>query len=251
MNKQALLLADTALAEALGDPALATRIVVDINTRARRVAVRLDPGAGCVVLVRPPRMSDRAVMAFLASRRQWIARHLGALPPRVTFADGAVISFAGVDHTIRHTPEARGGVWCDTTCKEIVVSGRSEHVPRRLRDWLKAQARARLSQYCQDFAAQLDVKVTRISVRDTRSRWGSATRGGRLSFSWRLILAPEAVQLYVAAHEVAHLRHMNHSPAFWRTVDGLLGAGLFGGGSDAQLARAWLRRSGAALHRYG
>lgn len=246
MRTPALRLADCALAEALGDPALAARVVVDVNARARRVAVRVDPGAGCVVLVRPLRMSDRAVMAFLASRRRWIARHLSALPPHVAFTDGASIPYAGIDHTIRHDPGARGGVHRDADRGEIVVSGRPEHLPRRLRDWLKAEARRHLTQHCLRLAADLDVRVTRIAVRDTRSRWGSATRSGRLSFCWRLILAPETVMAYVAAHEVAHLRHMNHSAAFWRTVEGLLGSA-----GDAGLARAWLRRSGAALHRYG
>lgn len=244
MSKPALLLSETALAEAVGDD-LATRVVVELNVRARRVSVRVDPAAGCVVLVRPARMSDRAVMAFLASRRQWIARHLSTLPPHIAFADGAVIPFAGVDHIVRHTPETRGGVWRDAERCEIVVTGRPEHLTRRLRDWLKEQARTQLTQQCLKLAEDLGAKVTRISVRDTRSRWGSATRSGRLSFCWRLILAPEAVLAYVAAHEVAHLRHMDHSLAFWRTVDGLLS------GADAASARAWLRRSGAALHRYG
>ena len=244
MSKPALLLSETALAEAVGDD-LAARVVVELNVRARRVSVRVDPAAGCVVLARPARMSDRAVMAFLASRRRWIARHLSTLPPHIAFADGAVIPFAGVDHIVRHTPETRGGVWRDAERCEIVVTGRPEHLTRRLRDWLKEQARTQLTQQCLKLAEDLGAKVTRISVRDTRSRWGSATRSGRLSFCWRLILAPEAVLAYVAAHEVAHLRHMDHSLAFWRTVDGLLS------GADAASARAWLRRSGAALHRYG
>ncbi len=250
MSRPALLLADTALADALGDQGLAARIVVEVSSRARRVSLRVDPAAGCIVLVRPPRMSDRAVMTFLASRRQWIVRHLGALPPRIEFVNGAVIPFAGTDHTVRHEPDARGGVWRDADRSEIVVTGRSEHLARRLRDWLKDQARTELTGRCLTLAGNLGVKVARIAVRETRSRWGSATREGRLSFCWRLILAPEAVLTYVAAHEVAHLRHMDHSPAFWRTVEGLL-ARLNGDGADAASARAWLRRSGAALHRYG
>ena len=96
-------------------------------------------------------------------------------------------------------------------------------------------------------AEQLGREVTHISVRDTTSRWGSCTRSGRLSFSWRLILAPRPVLDYVVAHEVAHLKHMNHGAAFWQTVAGLLPEG----GDQPGSAREWLRRNGVVLHRYG
>jgi len=238
----ALLLTDTPLANALNDSALAARVIVDLNPRARRVSLRVDPVLGRIVLVRPKRMSDKAVIAFVASRRDWIARHLENLPQPVAFADGAIVPFRGQDHVIRWTGGARGIVTCEPG--EICVPGAPEHAPRRLRDWLKAEARKAITPRVHVMAGNLEAKVTHISVRDTRSRWGSATRAGRLSFSWRLILAPEAVLTYVVAHEVAHLEHMNHALAFWRTVRSLLG-------EDPALAREWLRRSGSALHRYG
>jgi predicted metal-dependent hydrolase len=111
----------------------------------------------------------------------------------------------------------------------------------------EAEARAAIAPLARAMAAQLGRKVTRISVRDTTSRWGSCSRGGALSFCWRLILAPDAVFTYVVAHEVAHLAHMNHGPAFWRTVDKLMPPGL----GTPRSARDWLRRHGAVLHRYG
>jgi len=245
----ALLLADTGLAKALGDSALAERIVVDVNVRARRMSLRVDPINGCIVLVRPKRASDRLIMTFLASKTDWIAKHLENLPPRIAFADGAIVPYRGMDHVIRLAPEAKGGVWREGL--EIFVTGRPAHTGRRLRDWLKAEAKAALTPEVHEFAKALGVNVTRITVRDTRSRWGSCTRDGKLAFSWRLILAPANVLTYVAAHEVAHLKHMNHSPAFWRTVEMLLGESLLSPEADWTLAREWLRRSGAALHRYG
>jgi len=232
------------LTEAVGDAALAERIVVRVSARARRVCLRLDPWAGGVILVQPRRMSTKAVLAFAAEKRHWIANQLASLPPRTEFADGAVISLCGRDHRIRFAPQLRGTV--SAIDGEIVICGRPEHGRRRLIDWLKAQARTNITAQARAMAARLDRKVTRVTVRDTISRWGSCTRAGRLSFSWRLIFAPDTVLTYVVAHEVAHLKHMNHGPAFWRTVDELLS-----GAAIAASARHWLRRHGAILHSYG
>ena len=245
--RPALLLTATTLATALRDPDLAARVVLDFNPRARRMSLRVDPIAGRVVLVRPPRVSDRTVMAFVASRADWIAKHLENLEPQVSFSDGAVIPFQGAAHTIRFEG-ARGAVSRNADQAVIIVPGRIEHAPRRLRDWLKLEARKALTPQIYAMAKTLEVNVAHIGVRDTRSRWGSATPGGRLSFSWRLILAPEEVLTYVVAHEVAHLRHMNHGPAFWRTVESLW---TTTGSGEVGLAREWLRRGGTALHRYG
>jgi predicted metal-dependent hydrolase len=241
-----ILLRDTALAATL-PPELAERVVVEINPRARRISVRLDPARSCVVLVRPVRASDRVVGSFVASRADWIARHLESLPPRVPFTDGAVIPYRGTEHVIRLDAKARGGVWRDGNA--IIVTGRAEHAARRVRDWLKTEARSTITGLVYPMAERLEVRVAQVGVRDTISRWGSCSPDGKLSFSWRLILAPDAVLTYVAAHEVAHLRHMNHSRAFWRTVMQVLENEP--GDTDWKLARQWLRGSGAALHRYG
>jgi hypothetical protein len=182
----------------------------------------------------------------------WIRYRLEDLPPRVPFGDGVVIPFRGQDHVIRHVREGRGGVWCEDGV--IYVSGHAEHIGRRVTDWLKAEAKRLLTPMVHMMAAVLGSKVARVSVRDTRSRWGSCSADGRLSFCWRLVLAPDAVLVYVAAHEVAHLKHLDHSRAFWRTLKDVLAA--YAGGahiitSEPSSARQWLRRSGTALHSYG
>jgi predicted metal-dependent hydrolase len=97
-------------------------------------------------------------------------------------------------------------------------------------------------------AAKIDRDVVKVNVRDTSSRWGSCTHGGRLSFCWRLILAPDHVLTYVIAHEVAHLKHMNHGRHFWRTVDELMAQEDIPHKSAS--ARQWLRLHGASLYRY-
>lgn len=239
------LLTDSSLAGALDDANLAARIVVERNPRARRIGLRVDPAKGRIVLVRPPRASDRTVAAFLTSRARWIAKHLESLPPHIPFADGTVIPYRGSDYVLQLRPHERGGVWRENDA--IIVTGRPEHAPRRVRDWLKQEALRVLTPATQTLATQLGVNVTRVSVRDTRSCWGSCSPDGKLSFSWRLILAPDDVLTYVAAHEVSHLKHMNHSARFWDVVEELLQTAEI----DWVLARQWLRRSGAALHRYG
>ncbi|TAL00698.1 MAG: M48 family peptidase [Rhodospirillaceae bacterium] len=235
----------SALVAAVGDEDLAERIAVRISTRARRISLRVEPATGQVVLIHPARASARAVLAFTAEKRDWIVAHLAALPIQIPFADGAEIPVRGVPHIVRFLPEQRGGVWCKAG--EIFVTGRPEHAPRRLRDWLKNHAKTVIGPAARVMAERLKRNVAAVSMRDTTSRWGSCTHGGRLSFSWRLILAPENVLSYVIAHEVAHLKHMNHGPAFWKTVEDLLDGNV----EETASARHWLRKHGTALHRYG
>jgi predicted metal-dependent hydrolase len=110
-----------------------------------------------------------------------------------------------------------------------------------LRAFLKIEARNALVPAAEAFAAQLSKPIGRISLRDTRSRWGSCSGAGNLMFSWRLVMAPPAVLHYVAAHEVAHLQEMNHSQVFWDVVARLM--------PDYRIHRAWLKKHGAKLHR--
>lgn len=215
------------------------------NSRARRLILRADAarhgGEAGVVVTLPVGVAEREALEWAGTQSAWIARHLDKLPERVPFADGARVPVLGAEHVIRHQPTARRGVWAADGV--IYVSGREEHLPRRVADWFKAQARTRIAALVTDKAGRLGVDHGRISIRDTKSRWGSCAHGGNLNFSWRLVLAPEFVFDYVVAHEVAHLREHNHGPAFWRLVEGLT--------AEAERARTWLRRSGPALHRYG
>jgi predicted metal-dependent hydrolase len=230
------------LASAVGD--LAASMTVRVSAKASRISLRVNVGDGTIELVQPRRVSARAVLAFAASHKDWIAKHLALLPARVEFVTGALIPFRGRDYVLQVAPETRGGV--RMADDHIVIAGRAEHTRRRLIDWLKAEAKKTIAPLAHAHAEKLGRKVARVTVRDTTSRWGSCSPDGRLSFSWRLILAPDHVLTYVIAHEVAHLRHMNHGPAFWRTVHQLLESEAAG-----DLARDWLRRNGAVLHRYG
>ena len=124
----------------------------------------------------------------------------------------------------------------------IRVTGQSEHITRRVLDFLKREAKKVLEARAFYYADQLGTAPKHITVRDTASRWGSCSTQRSLSFSWRLILAPAFVLDYVVAHEVAHMREMNHGPRFWRLVEDLVG--------DVERPQVWLREKGSALHRY-
>jgi predicted metal-dependent hydrolase len=211
------------------------------HPRARRITLRLNPGGDGVQMVLPKRTSIREALDFAERNGGWILKHLEKAPGRVPFAAGAVVPLLGQDHVIAHDPAARRGVWRSDGV--IRVSGLADHLPRRVGDFLKGEARAEISQRARDKAHRIDRRLGRISLRDTRSRWGSCSSSGDLNFSWRLILAPEPVLDYVVAHEVAHLVELNHSPRFWRLAGELA--------DDMDSAKTWLRRNSAELWRYG
>lgn len=217
---------------------------VDVRTHpnARRMTLRVDRASGRLRLTLPPGVGVAEGLRFAERHDGWLRARLAELPARVPFADGAVLPVLGVDHVVRHRPDARAGVWCADGV--IHVSGRDEYLPRRVRDFLKKEARGEIAPRVHDLAARVGRPAGRITLRDTSSRWGSCTARGDLSFSWRLIFAPEPVLNYVVAHEVAHLVHLNHGPRFWALVGELTD-------DDAAGPRRWLRRHGARLLRYG
>jgi len=211
------------------------------NARARRLSLRLDPALGEVVVVAPPRVPPQVIADFVNRHAEWVRRRRAAMPVRTPFLPGAEVPILGVPHRIIHDPAAGRGV--RSVDGELRVGGPAEHLGTRLAAWLQVEARRQLLARSRAMAQKLGVTVAAVSVRDTRSRWGSCASSGRLSYSWRLLLAPEAVLDYVVAHEVAHLVEMNHSARFWAVVDRLH--------PDAGRCRTWLKAKGQDLHLYG
>ncbi len=211
------------------------------NARARRLSLRLDPTSGEVVVVAPPRVPAQVIADFVNRHAEWVRRRRAAMPVRMPFLPGVEIPILGVPHRIAHDPAAGRGVRCADG--ELRIGGPAEHLGARLAAWLRAEARRQLLLRSRAAALRLGVTVAAVTVRDTRSRWGSCASSGRLSYSWRLLLAPESVLDYVVAHEVAHLVEMNHSARFWAVVDRLH--------PDADRCRAWLKARGQDLHLYG
>ncbi|MDE2516723.1 MAG: M48 family metallopeptidase [Rhodospirillales bacterium] len=227
--------------EMLDLPGGPARVVWRRNARARRVTLRIDPAGGDVVVTLPPRAGRGAGMSLLMNHVDWVADRLAALPSALAFADGADVPIAGIAHRIRHVPQGRGGAWVQDG--ELLVSGDIAFLPRRVRDFLRAEARRRFVALAAAKSAGIGRPPRRVTVKDTSSRWGSCAPDGSLAFCWRLVMAPDFVQDYVAAHEVAHLRHMNHGPRFWDLVSRLT--------PHTEEAMAWLRSEGARLLRAG
>lgn len=204
--------------------------------RARRISLRISHLDGRVTLTLPNKVPEAEALSFAASKESWIRRHLSDRPQDVIVDVGAVLPIEG---TRRQVVSISG--------RRIVMSEDQIGVPDgrvgiRLQTWLRELARDRLTAACDGYAKQLGRPYQRITLRDTRSRWGSCTSDGGLMFSWRLIMASPAVLNYVAAHEVAHLAEMNHSPAFWSVVEKLYG--------PHKSERKWLRGEGNSLHRF-
>ena len=218
---------------------------VQRHRQARRYTLRIHSATREVVLTVPPRGSIREARAFAEKHGGWIAARLERLPAPVPFAPGVVLPLRGEAHKVVHV-RGRGTVWAeigDDGSRTLCIAGDEAHFARRLRDYLKREAKSDLEAASRRAAEKLGVKIKRVSIRDQASRWGSCSTTGVLSYSWRLILAPPFVLDYLAAHEVAHLVEMNHSRRFWRLV-----AKIY---PQLPRAKAWLDAHGAELHRYG
>lgn len=208
------------------------------SARARRMTLRISQFDGRVTLTLPARVPEREALAFAQEKHGWIRKHLKDWEGVVPVGLGMQLPVEG---TLREISPGQGrSVQLEPDM--LAVPGGDARVPARVLGFLKARARDRLAAASDHYAARLGREYAGISIRDTRSRWGSCSSAGKLMFSWRLIMAPPAVLDYVAAHEVAHLAQMNHSPAFWAEVVRIHGP--YDG------ARNWLRSHGNALHRY-
>ena len=221
---------------------LGAPVSIRVNPRARRLLLRIDPSARKLELVLPHGIPAEHGLKFLEAQRGWIAARLDALPQPVAFAEGAIVPVFGVPHHIRRVSDP-AALPVALVEREIRVRGEAEHVARRVRDHLARLAHQEFSTRARHYAAQIGKPVARVGVRDTKSRWGSCSSSGALSFSWRLVMAPETVVDYVVAHEVAHLVEMNHGPRFWKLVRTMT--------PDPATPRAWLKRHRSELLSYG
>jgi len=241
------------------------------SPRATRVSLKVSHTKRTAILTLPRRARLEDAGDFLARHLDWLRDQTGKLPQPVALTCGAVIPLRGIAHQVEFIGPARTdgvvsresagdgvwqGYWADglapgasplapgtgAPLPRLRISGERDHAPRRLADWLKGEARADLSERVMHHARALGVSPKRIGVRDQSTRWGSCSCTGSLSFSWRLIFAPGFVLDYVAAHEVAHMREMNHGPRFWRLVKETM--------PETNAARRWLRDHGAELHRF-
>jgi hypothetical protein len=232
----------TARSETALEAALPVPIEIKPLRSARRLRLRFDDRSGMLRLTCPMRTSRRSALAWALEQRTWIEAQLArALAPE-PFSAGAVIPIEGRDTRIswnenhKRTPELVDG--------ELQCGGPAAGLNRRVEQFLKQLALTTMSREVREYSAAAGVTASGVSVGDAGSRWGSCSSTGRIRLSWRLILGPPAARRYVVAHEVAHLKHLNHGPAFKALEAALFGVGL-------SEAKAILRREGPRLRRIG
>jgi len=204
--------------------------------------LRLDPRHGRIVLTIPARASERRALAWAAEQRGWIEAAIAGIAPAEPLQAGSIVPLYGQAHVVTWVAGASRAVKVEPG--RLSTGGPADMLAPRLLRWLRSHAAALLDKETRELAAKAGVQVSRVGVGDQVSRWGSCSADGSIRYSWRLILAPEWVRRATVAHEVAHLVHMDHGPAFHALVAKLLG-------SDPRRARRWLSRHGGSLHRFG
>ena len=218
-------------------------LTVRTNARARRMTLKIEPGGHALSLTVPPGLARHQVDGFMRRHHDWLLEKLDRFSNRgVIVENGSVLPVFGRKHEVRHSGALRGLTESfEADGKRFLnVSGPEERVGQRVADFLKREAKREITLRVRKHAAASAKRYKNISFKDTRSRWGSCSSTGNLSFSWRIAMAPMFVVDYLAAHEVAHLTEMNHGPHFWALCEKLC--------PKTEEARAWLKTEGSFLH---
>ncbi len=216
-------------------------IPVQQNIRFKTLSLRIDPSLGTAILRMPPHVSLRQATSFVQKNAGWLRVQMEKLSPTVLFTDGTILRVLDQPVHICHDPQRHG---VERVGDTLWVGGKDpQRCPNLVKGWLNKKAKEVFSEYSHHFAQQTQKSIRDIQIKDTRSRWGSCSSERVLCYSWRLLLAPQYVAAYVAAHEVAHLSHMDHSHRFWTLCDQLY--------PERVKAEYWLKRHGASLHRMG
>lgn len=218
---------------------------LSVNPRARRLSIRIDARAGEAVAIAPSERRLGEVVSFARTRSEWIADRLAARAAGTPLEPGGAVSWLGRSVRLEAVGGAGAARLVETPDGPVIRSGgEGEAFSRRVENWFRRAAREFLVARTEIHLKALGQKPVRVSIVDTRSRWGSCSPHNRsIRYSWRVVMAPAEVADYLAAHEVAHLVHADHSPAYWSVVHRLVG--------DHRPFRQWLRDHGAALHAVG
>lgn len=214
-------------------------LIVTRHARARSFIVRYDAKSDAVKLTYPRYSSLARALAFAQSRTGWIARQREKRVQPIVLADGASVPLFGRTVTLRHSGGRGTAKWEEDA---LWIAGAPEFFGRRLQEAIRAKALDVFKELSVRHAQRIGVGVRRVSLRETSSRWGSCSHAGNLSYCWRLAFAPYEVLDYVVCHEVAHLKHLNHSPAYWRVVKELCG--------DFERHEHWLKYHGQSVWHY-
>ena len=204
---------------------------------AKRVSIRIRQGN--VTLVVPKRASMSRAVKFLNSKEEWVRTTLQKQPQKIALSIGSEIPVLGTLHKVEYAGMCgKSGV----VDGKIIICGDEKLAAKKIKKVLSEFVKAEITEAANQKSAQINKKFSKISIRETSSRWGSCARSGNLSFSWRIVFAPREVMEYLVSHEVAHLAEMNHSKRFWAVVESLC--------PRYKILRAWLAKNGSKLHLY-
>lgn len=214
------------------------------SKRAKRMSLRLDVQKRIMTLTMPERLSEKKALLFAQANKEWINQKIAELPPVIHFKEGQSIPVFGDNILIKIKVDPS---YKRTSFKfehnELYVFTNKNEPESRIQSFLKEEAKKAIKDLANEKAEKIGKPISAISIRDTKSRWGSCSSDGRLSFSWRLIFAPFESLDYVVAHEVAHLIHMNHNPDFWALCKKL--------STDYSTGKSWIKQNGESLMCYG
>jgi predicted metal-dependent hydrolase len=217
-------------------------LTIKENSRATRITLRIEPGGRALNLTVPAGLRKSEIEEFLERHQGWLLTKLSKFSTDNPIRSGGFVPIRGVQHRIDHTGTLRGltEIAVVDGVPVVRVSGLEDHLGRRVATFLKKEARRDMELLAFRHAASIRKPVASVTLKDTRSRWGSCSWDGNLSFSWRIVMAPPLVIDYLAAHEVAHLKEMNHGPKFWALCNQLC--------PRMEEARKWLKQNGSQLH---
>ena len=210
------------------------------SASSRKLILHIDNKERVPVLSIPKYCTRKRAINFVNENMDWILETLQKLPERKHFSDGEVISLFGKSVTINHCPAARCGVRLEND--KLIVSGGAEFLHRRVKDYIRQTAETEFYNLSASLAAKIGCKINNVCIKDTKSRWGSCSTLNNINYNWRVALAPQYVINYLMAHEVSHLKHQDHSPAFWQCVASL--------DKDWEKGRNWLQKNGRILYTY-
>jgi hypothetical protein len=216
-------------------------LIIRENTLARRLTLRWNPETAEAIVTVPLRHSRYQIAEFVEKSKNWLEKQMMKSYTKLPYCDGMILPILGKSYELRHKPSKICRTWWEVD--HVLIHAPIEKFSLYVQKSLHQVASQFLTQRTQGYAAQLNKDVNRITLRDTRSRWGSCSGRGNISYSWRLVFAPEQVADYVCVHEVAHLVEMNHSSQFWKIVANFC--------PDYKHHRLWLRKNGKDLFMFG
>ena len=208
------------------------------SARARQITLRVSSLDGKVSVTAPKHVSTPKIEKFLYQQESWVKWKRSEVPKKLDVTIGSIIPYRG--QMVKLVKYAGKNILLSDD--KLLIPESKKCVGLITKEFLKQAARKHIEYEATNYSKKIGKSYTKLSLRDTRSRWGSCNGKKALMFSWRLVMAPPEVLSYVAAHEVAHLKHMNHSVQFWEEVMRLYG--------KHYKARQWLREKGMSLHRY-